>query len=179
MKPNHALLLAALSPVLALAASAQSPYSALPPPAFLTASAPETPATYTSRIGAVVYGPEGEIQALALRNGVAVSLPPDLGAQLQGGIVRGARVQVSGTRRVIAGQICLLAQSITTNGQTMVAIQPPVPERGPAAAAAPPPPPGPPGPRGPDGGHGVAGPPLPPPPPPNGAADPPLPLPRM
>ena len=92
------------------------------------------PATYSSRISAVVYGPQGEVQALALRNGVAVSLPPDLGAQLQATLVKGARVQVSGTQRVIAGQTSLLALSLTANGQTIVAIQPPPPDSGPCCS---------------------------------------------
>jgi hypothetical protein len=140
MKPHHVLLITALSPLLILAARAQiSP--APPPPAAHGASPMGIPATYNSRISAVVYGPQGEVQALALRNGVAVSLPPDLGAQLQAAVVKGTRVRVSGTQRVIAGQISLLAQSLTANGQTMVAIQPPTPDSGPAAAVPPPPPP--------------------------------------
>jgi hypothetical protein len=178
MKPNHALLITALSPVLALAASAQNPSAPPPPPPAAYGGSPmSTAATYSSRISAVVYGPQGEVQALALRNGVAVSLPPDLGAQLQTAIVRGTRVQVSGTQRVIAGQTSLLAQSLTANGQTMVASQPPTPDRGAAAAA--PPPPGPPGPRGP-ARRGPGGPPPPPPPPPppaDGVAAPPPPPP--
>ena len=143
MKPHHVLLIPALSPLLTLAARAQiSP--APPPPAAHGASPMGIPATYSSRISAVVYGPQGEVQALALRNGVAVSLPPDLGAQLQTTVVKGARVQVSGTQRVIAGQTSLLALSLTANGQTIVAIQPPPPgPRGPAAKLGPgePPPP--------------------------------------
>jgi hypothetical protein len=142
MKPNHALLMTALIPVLTLTASAQNPSA--PPPAGFAASPMATSAIYKSRISTVVYGPQGEVQALALQNGVAVSVPPDLGAQLQGSIVRGARVQVSGTKRVIAGQ----------NGRTMVASP---------AAAPPPPPPGPPAPRGPADRRGPAGPPPPPP----------------
>jgi hypothetical protein len=175
MKPNHALLITALSPVLALAASAQNPSAPPPPPPAAYGGSPmSTAATYSSRISAVVYGPQGEVQALALRNGVAVSLPPDLGAQLQTAIVRGTRVQVSGTQRVIAGQTSLLAQSLTANGQTMVASQPPTPDRGAAAPA--PPPPGPPGPRGPAARRGPGGPP-PPPPPADGVAVPPPPPP--
>jgi hypothetical protein len=181
MKPNHALLITALSPVLTLAASAQNPSVPPPlPPAAYGASPLGTAATYSSRISTVVYGPLGEVQALALRNGVAVSLPPDLGAQLQTAIVKGTRVQVSGTQRVIAGQTSLLAQSLTANGQTMVASQPPTPDRGTAAAAPPPPPPppGPPVPRGPAARRDPGGPPPPPPPPPaEGAAVPPPPPP--
>jgi hypothetical protein len=178
MKPNHALLMTALIPVLTLAASAQNP-SAPPPPGAFAASLMATTAIYKSRISTVVYGPQGEVQALVLRNGVGVSVPPDLGAQLQASIVRGARVQVSGTKRVIAGQTSLLAQSVTENGQTMVASQPPSQDRGPAAA--PPPPPGPPGPRGPADRRGPAGPPPPPPGSPDGAAAPapPPPPPQM
>jgi hypothetical protein len=182
MKPNHAFLITALSPVLTLAASAQNPSAPPPPPpaAAYGVSPMGTAATYSSRISAVVYGPQGEVQALALRNGVAVSLPPDLGAQLQATIARGTRIQVSGTQRVIAGQTSLLAQSLTANGQTMVASQPPTPDRG-TASAAPPPPPPPPGLRGPGARRGPAGPPPPPPPPPaEGAAVPtPPPPPQM
>jgi hypothetical protein len=181
MQPNHELLMTALIPVLTLAASAQNP-SAPPPAAAFTASPMPTTAIYKSRISAVVYGPQGEVQALALRNGVAVNVPPDLGARLQASIVRGARVQVRGTKRVIAGQTSLLAQSVTENGQTMVASQPPSQDRGPAVAP-PPSPPGPPGPRGPADRCGSAGPPPPPPPPgsPDGAAAPapPPPAPQM
>jgi|HubBroStandDraft_6_1064221.scaffolds.fasta_scaffold130278_3 hypothetical protein len=179
MKPNHALLITALSPVLALAASAQNPSVPPPlPPAAYGASPLGTAATYSSRISTVVYGPQGEVQALALRNGVAVSLPPDLGAQFQTPIVKGTRVQVSGTQRVIAGQISLLAQSLTANGQTMVASQLPTPDRG-TAAAPPPPPPGPPGPRGAAARRDPGGPPPPPPAPPaeGAAVPPPAPLP--
>jgi hypothetical protein len=179
MKPNHALLITALSPVLALAASAQNPSVPPPlPPAAYGASPLGTAATYSSRISTVVYGPQGEVQALALRNGVAVSLPPDLGAQFQTPIVKGTRVQVSGTQRVIAGQISLLAQSLTANGQTMVASQLPNPDRG-TAAAPPPPPPGPPGPRGAAARRDPGGPPPPPPAPPaeGAAVPPPAPLP--
>jgi hypothetical protein len=170
MKPDHALLITVLSPVLALAATAQNPPAPPPlPSAAYGASTMGAAATYSSRIRTVVYGPQGEVQALALRNGVAVSLPPDLGAQLQTAIVKGSRVQVSGTQRVIAGQTSLLAQSLTANGQTMVASQPPAPDRGVAAAA--PPPPRPPGPRGPAARRGPGGPP-PPPPPADGVAAP-------
>jgi hypothetical protein len=179
MKPNHALLIPALSLVLALAASAQNPSVPPPlPPAAYGASPLGTAATYSSRIRTVVYGPQGEVQALALRNGVAVSLPPDLGAQFQTPIVKGTRVQVSGTQRVIAGQISLLAQSLTANGQTMVASQLPTPDRG-TAAAPPPPPPGPPGPRGAAARRDPGGPPPPPPAPPaeGAAVPPPAPLP--
>jgi hypothetical protein len=173
MKSNHALLIAALYPMLTLAASAQN-VSAPPSPS----AAPYGPlpmgtaATYNSRISTVVYGPQGEVQALALRNGVAVSLPPDLGAQLRTAILRGTRVQVSGTQRVIAGQTSLLAQTLTANGQTVVT-QPPAPDGG--TAAAPPPPPGPPAPRGPAAWPGPGGPPPPPPPTAEGAATPPPP----
>jgi hypothetical protein len=164
MKPNHALLITALGTALALAASAQNP-------AAYGGSPMGTAATYSSRISAVVYGQQGEVQALALRNGVAVSLPPDLGAQLQTAIVKGTRVQVSGTQRVIAGQTSLLAQSLTANGRTMLASQPPAPDRGAAAVA--PPPPGTPGPRGPAARRGPGGPPpSPPPPAADGAAAP-------
>jgi hypothetical protein len=162
--------------MLTLAASAQNPSAPPSPSAAPYGPSPVgTAATYNSRISTVVYGPQGEVQALALRNGVAVSLPPDLGAQLQTAIVRGTRVQVSGTRRVIAGQTSLLAQSLTANGQTTVASHPPTPDRGAAAA---PPPPGPPGPRGPAAAErGPGGP--PPPPPADGVAAPPPPPPAV
>jgi hypothetical protein len=169
MKPNHALLMTALIPVLTLTASAQN--SSAPPPAAFAMPPMATSAIFKSRIITVVYGPQGEVQALALQNGVAVSVPPDLGAQLQGSIVRGARVQVSGTKRVIAGQTSLLAQSVTEDGRTMVASP---------AAAPPPPPQGPPGARGPADRRGPSGPPPPPPASPDGAAAPaPPPPPQM
>lgn len=179
MKLNHSLLIVtALSPVLTLAARAQSSSATPPPsPSSVAQSSTGTAATYNSRISAVVYGPQGEIQALTLRNGVAVSLPPDLGTQLQTAIARGSRVQVSGTQRVIAGQTSLLAQSLTANGQTVIASQPPAPG-GAAAAALPPPPPGPPGPRGPAVRPAPGGPPPPPPPPPPADATP-APAPQM
>ena len=127
MKPHHVLLITALSPLLILAARAQDHRPPLLPQPPMPHHRWAFAATYSSRISAVVYGPQGEVQALALRNGVAVSLPPDLGAQLQTTVVKGARVQVSGTQRVIAGQTSLLALSLTANGQTIVAIQPPPP----------------------------------------------------
>jgi hypothetical protein len=105
MKPDHALLITVLSPVLALAATAQNPPAPPPlPSAAYGASTMGAAATYSSRIRTVVYGPQGEVQALALRNGVAVSLPPDLGAQLQTAIVKGSRVQVSGTQESSPGK---------------------------------------------------------------------------
>jgi hypothetical protein len=179
MKLNHPLLIVtALSPVLTLAARAQNSSAPPPPPPSPVAqSSTGTAATYNSRISAVVYGPQGEVQALTLRNGVAVSLPPDLGTQLQTAIARGSRVQVSGTQRVIAGQTSLLAQSLTANGQTVIASQPPAPG-GAAAAALPPPPPGLPGPRGPAARPAPGGPPPPPPPPPPADATP-VPAPQM
>ena len=168
MKPNHALLTIALSPLLTLAANAQEPSAPPPPPPGASAPSPfGGAATYNSRISMVVYGAQGELQAFALRNGVAVSLPLDLGAQLRASLVRGARVQVSGTQRVIAGQTSLLAQSVTANGQTMVAGQPPT-----ADAPPPPPPPGPSGPGVPPARRGPGGPPPPPPLAPNSAVAP-------
>ena len=178
MNPNRIILIAALTPVLALTAGAQTPAPPSPPPApgaaapppALAAPAPTqfgVPATYSSRVSAVVYGPRGEVQALTLRNGVAVSLPPDFGARLQSSVVRGARIQVSGTRQVIAGQTSLIAQSVTANGQTFIAAAPAA-DQGPAAAGATPPPPPP------SAGAGA-----PPPPPPDGAAPPPPTPPQM
>jgi hypothetical protein len=195
MNPNRIILIAALTPVLALTAGAQTP---APPPALPGATAPTpplatpvptqfgVPATYSSHVSAVVYGPQGEVQALTLRNGVAVSLPPDFGVRLQSSVVRGARIQVSGTRQVIAGQTSLIAQSITANGQTFIATAP-APDQGPDTAGAAPPRPPPVG--GPRGARGPGAPPpppigappplvgasAPPPPPPCGAAPPPPP----
>jgi len=168
MNPNHIILIAALTPVLALTAGAQTP---APPPALPGATAPTpplatsapmqsgVPATYSSRVSAVIYGPQGEVQALTLRNGVAVSLPPDFGVRLQSSVIRGARIQVSGTLQVIAGQTSLIAQSITANGQTFIAAAP-APDQGPGTAGAAPPPPPPLG--GPRGAHGPGAPPPPP-----------------
>jgi hypothetical protein len=182
MKHNRIILIAAFAPVLALPAGAQTPAPPPPPPAAGAAPPPAlaapvpaqsgVPATYSSHVSAVVYGPQGEVQALTLRNGVAVSLPPDFGLRLQSSVVRGARIQVSGTRQVIAGQTSLIAQSVTANGQTFIAAAPAADE-GPAAAGATPPPPPFGGPRGPRG----AGAPPPPPPPPAGAGAPPPPPP--
>jgi hypothetical protein len=180
MNPNRLYLIAALSPVLALAAAGQTPPPAPPPPP-ANVSAPQPPlpmaqiqggvsATHSSRVSAAVYGPQGELQALTLRDGVAVTLPPDLGMRLQSNVIRGTRVQVSGIQRVIAGQTSLVAQSLTTNGQTFVASAP-FTDAGPGLAGGtlpPPPPAGPPDPRGPAGrGPGA------PPPPPGGSAPPP------
>jgi hypothetical protein len=181
MNHNRIILIAALAPVLALTAGAQTPAVPSPPPAPGTAAPPSAlavpaptqsgvPATYSSHVSAVVYGPQGEVQALTLRNGVAVSLPPDFGVRLQSSVVRGARIQVSGTRQVIAGQTSLIAQSVTANGQTFIAAAPAA-DQGPAAAGATPPPPPPFG--GPRGPRGAGAP--PPPPPPTGASAPPPP----
>jgi hypothetical protein len=182
MKHNRIILIAAFAPVLALPAGAQTPAPPPPPPAAGAAPPPAlaapvpaqsgVPATYSSHVSAVVYGPQGEVQALTLGNGVAVSLPPDFGLRLQSSVVRGARIQVSGTRQLIAGQTSLIAQSVTANGQTFIAAAPAADE-GPAAAGATPPPPPFGGPRGPRG----AGAPPPPPPPPAGAGAPPPPPP--
>jgi hypothetical protein len=180
MKHNRIILIAAFAPVLALPAGAQTPAPPPPPPAAGAAPPPAlaapvpaqsgVPATYSSHVSAVVYGPQGEVQALTLRNGVAVSLPPDFGLRLQSSVVRGARIQVSGTRQVIAGQTSLIAQSVTANGQTFIAAAPAADE-GPAAAGATPPPPfG--GPRGPRGAGAPPPPPIGAPPPLVGASAP-------
>ncbi len=200
MKSNRLFLIAALSPVLALAAVAQTPppappppptdVGAPPPPSVTPPATPTTPiqsgapATHSSRVSAVVYGPQGEVQALTLRDGVAVTLSPDLGMRLQTNVTKGARVQVSGIERVIAGQTSLVAQSLTADGQTFVAA-PLSAGQGPGIAreTPPPPPAGAQGPRGPRGrrGPGALPPPPPdaaappPPPPPDGAAPPPPP----
>jgi hypothetical protein len=170
MNPNRLYLIAALSPVLALAAAGQTPPPAPPPPP-ANVSAPQPPlpmaqiqggvsATHSSRVSAAVYGPQGELQAVTLRDGVAVTLPPDLGMRLQSNVIRGTRVQVSGIQRVIAGQTSLVASA-------------PFTDAGPGLAGGtlpPPPPAGPPDPRGPAGrGPGA------PPPPPGGSAPPPPP----
>ena len=116
MKFSRLTLIAALSPVLVLAAaSRQTP----PPPDAADASG--SPATHSSRVNAVIYGPQGEVQALTLRNGVAVTLTPDIGTRLTSSVTKGTRVRVSGIERVIAGQTSLAAQSLTANGQTFVA----------------------------------------------------------
>jgi hypothetical protein len=179
MKSNRLYLIAALSPILVLAAAAQTPP---PPPVDVSAPpAPSTvqvqgelPATHISRVNAVAYGPEGEVVALTLRNGVAVTLTPDLGMQLQSSVSKGTRIQVSGLQRVIAGQTSLIAQSLTANGQTFVAAPPTPPERPDIVGGAPPrPPAGALGPGGPRGPRGQGAP--PPPPSPAGATPPPPP----
>src|ERR1700761_4890107 len=175
MKPNQVFLIAALSPFALAAAAAQNVPPPSPPQPPSAAAAPQqlpqgSPATYTSRVSAVVYGPQSEVQGLVLRNGVAVSLPPDLAMRLQSSVTKGARVQVSGMQQVIAGQTSLSAQSVAAGGQTFIATQPP-PDRGTAiAGAAPPPPPPPVRPPDPRARRGPAGPPPPPPPPAPAAA---------
>ena len=182
MKSNRFFLIAALSPAIALAAAAQTPPLAplpsqtgavAPPPPPATSLQAGTPGTLSSRVNAIVYGPQGEIQALTLRDGVAVTLSPDLGMRLQSNVAKGTHVQVSGVERVIAGQRSLLAQSLTVNGQTFVST-PTTPAPGPGMAGGPSPPPmaDPQGPRGPRGRRGPG---APPPPPPYGAAPPPPP----
>jgi hypothetical protein len=168
MKSNRLYLIAALSPVLVLAAAAQTPP---PPPVDVSAPPPPPtvqvqeglPATHTSRVNAVAYGPQGEVVALTLRNGVAVTLTPDLGMRLQSSVTKGTRIQVSGLQRVIAGQT-----SLTANGQTFVAAPPTPPERPDIVGGAPPPPPA--GALGPGGPRGQGA-----PPPPAGATPPPPP----
>lgn len=185
MKSNCLFLIAALSPVLALAAVAQTPPPAPPPPPTDVGAPPPpsvtppatpiqsgAPATHSSRVSAVVYGPQGEVQALTLRDGVAVTLSPDLGMRLQTNVTKGARIQVSGIERVIAGQTSLVAQSLTANGQTFVAA-PLSAGQGPGIAGETPPPPA--GAQGPRGPRGRRGPGAPPPPPPDGVAPPPPP----
>jgi hypothetical protein len=178
LNKNRIILIAALSPVLTLAALGQAPP---PPPADVAAPQPPLPmaqvqgglsATHSSRVAAVVYGPQGEVLGLTLRDGSAVTLSPDLGMRLQSNIIRGSRIQVSGIQRVIAGQTSLVAQSLTANGQTFVALGTPAdPRLGFAGGAPPPPPADPRGPRGPAGRRPG------PPPPPDGAAPPPPPPP--
>jgi len=185
MKSSRLFLIAALSPALALAAVAQTP-AAPPPPPPPGAGAPPplpttpmpapiqpgSPASHSSSVNAVVYGPQGELQALTLRDGVAVTLSPELSVRLQSAVTKGARVQVSGMERVIAGQTSLVVQSLTANGQTFVAT-PLAPEQGPGIAGGTPPPPpvgagAPPPPPQPDGATPLPEPPVgatPPPPP--------------
>jgi hypothetical protein len=183
MKFSHLSLIAALSPVLVLAAAAQAPPPTPPPPANASAPPPPmaetqggSPVTHSSRVNAVVYSPQGDVEALMLRNGVAVALMPDIGTRLQSSVSKGTRVQVSGFERVIAGQPTLIAQSLTANGQTFVAAPAPGPGRTEIANGAPPPPPPAAGPLGRGGPCGLRGPGAPPPPP-NGAAPPPPPPP--
>jgi hypothetical protein len=186
MKSTRIFLIVALSPALVLAAAAQAPPPAPPSPPpgaaaalpLSTASGPVQQgviATHNSRVNAVVYGPQGEIQGFTLRNGIAVSLPPDVGMRLQSSVIKGTRIQVSGKQRVIAGQTSLIAQSITANGQ-IFASAPATPDRGPGIAGGTPPPPPPPppgGPQEPRGPRAHRGPGVPPPPP--VAANPPPP----
>ena len=186
MNPIRLYLIAALSPALALSAFCQTPPPALPAG---NVSAPQAPlsapqsrdgvaTSHSGRVSSVIYGPQGEVQGLTLRNGIAVALPPELAMRLQSSVTRGARVQVSGVQRMIAGQASLVAQSITANGQTFVSEMPLHDRRsgraatGPATDAGAPPPPSPVGPPDPrniaNRGQGV-------PPPPTGAVPPPPP----
>jgi hypothetical protein len=163
MKLNRVALSIALSSAAALSAAAQVPPP--PPPGMPLAPAGQL-VTHTSRVGTVVYGPQGELQAMVLRNGIAVSVPPDLGMRLQPAIAKGTRVQVSGSQQVINGQSSMVAQSVLANGQTFSTSQP-GPSGVPGVAEdVPPPPPQPCGaidPRGPRGRRGPGA-----PPPPNG-----------
>lgn len=199
MKISRFYLIAAISPALALSAFCQIPQ---PPAPAVNVSAPPPPVSgprtqdgmatsHSSRVSAIIYGPQGEVQALTLRNGVAVTLPPEMGMRLQSNVSRGSRVRVSGIQRMIAGQPSLFAQSMSVNGQTFVAAAAPVdrgpgranPDTGVAAAAPPPPPAGPPDPQS-VAGRGPGAPPPPPrnagntpPPPPGQDADSPVPPP--
>lgn len=174
MKLNRVVLTIVLGSATVFAAAAQIPP---PSPAAPEASAVQ-PVKHTSRISAVVYGPQGELQAIVLRDGIAVSVPPDLGLRLRPAIARGTRVQVSGSQQYINGQPMMAAQSVLANGQSFVASQPPQsfgagpavnpPPPAPCGSAPPPPPP-----------NGVSVPPppspgagAPPPPPPNGTPAP-------
>lgn len=172
MKLNRVVLTAAISTATAIAGVAQVP----PPP---PPGVPLVPAgqlvTHTSRVGTVVYGPQGDLQAIVLRDGIAVSVPPDLGMRLQPAIAKGTRVQVSGSQQVINGQPSMVAQSVLANGQAFVTQQV-APPLGPGLAEnVPPPPPPPCGASEPRGPSGRRGPGAPPPPPPNGAPPPPAP----
>lgn len=176
MNITRRYLVAALSPALAWSVFAQTPPPVprqTPPPAPSLSSPQPLPAgaapqlesggtvRHSGRVSSVVYGPQGEMQAFTLRDGVAVNVPPELAARLQSLVSRGSRVHVVGTQRMNAGQASLIAESITANGQTFVA-SPPLADRAPSklnpdaamAAGAPPPPPPPPDPRAP---RGVAG----------------------
>lgn len=167
MKLNRVVITVAISTATAIAGVAQVP----PPP---PPGVPLVPAaqlvTHTSRVGTVVYGPQGDLQAIVLRDGIVVSVPPDLGMRLQPAIAKGTRVQVSGSQQVINGQPSMVAQSVLANGQTFVTQQvgPPLGPR--LAENVPPPPCGASDPRGPSGRRGPG---APPPPPPNGAPPPP------
>lgn len=127
-------------------------YAPAPPPtATAGLVAGGAPVTRTSHVRTIIYGPQGEVQGLTLRDGVAVSVPPDLGIQLRGVLNRGTLIQVSGQQQAIGGETTLFAQSVTANQQTFASAPPPTG----APAGSPPPPPPPPG-----------GPVPPPPPPP-------------
>src|SRR5260370_38631111 len=112
MKSIRILLIVALSPTLVLAAAAQVPPPPPPPgvgapPPLPTASVPLLSGgttTHNSRGSAVVYGPQGEVQAFTFRNGIAVSLSPNLGMGLQSSVLKVTRLQVSGLEQSIAGQ---------------------------------------------------------------------------
>ncbi len=115
-------------------------YAPAPPPtATAGIVAGGTPVTRTSHVRTIIYGPQSEVQGLTLRDGVAVSVPPDLGIQLRGVLSRGTLIQVSGQQQAIGGETVLFAQSIVANKQTF-ATAPPLT----GAPAEPPPPPPPP-----------------------------------
>lgn len=114
-------------------------YAPAPPPtATAGIVAGGTPITRTSHVRTIIYGPQGEVQGLTLRDGMAVSVPPDLGIQLRGVLSRGTLIQVSGQQQAIGGETVLFAQSIVANKQTSASAPPPT---GAPAGSPPPPPP--------------------------------------
>ena len=187
MRLKQAILLTAFGELALLTACAQTPMTGAPPPPPAAAAAPApagmpgAPGAPTAlgatlirsgRVRDIVRGPQGEVQALVLRDGATVSVPPDLGANLNG-IAKNARVRVTGTQPGGNSQGTLMAQSVEWNGQQFAATAAPPPPNG---AAPPPPPPSDPMTAGPRGRGPGRRPGPPPPPPADGAAPPPPPL---
>src|SRR5580698_9470713 len=119
MKLNRVFITVALSSITAFSGVAQVPPP--PSPGAPLASSGQL-VTRTSRVGTLVYGPQGELLAMVLRNGIAVTVPPDLGKRLKSAVSKGTRVQVSGIQQVFNGQPRMVAQSVLANGQRFAAI---------------------------------------------------------
>jgi hypothetical protein len=131
------------SALLATAGCAQSPpppTAAIPAPrpAGAGAEAPAPPViiaagpqpstrpevTETGAIRDIIYGPQGEVQAVILRSDRIVSIAPELGAQMQMTLSKGAAVSVTGSPKQFGRQRQLFAQSVQINGQSFVAAAP-------------------------------------------------------
>jgi hypothetical protein len=127
--------------LLATAGCAQSPTpptAVIPTPQPAGAGAPAPPVpdaagpqlstraavTETGAIRYIIYGRQGEVQALILRSDRIVSIPPELGAQMRMTLSKGAAVSVTGSPQQFGRQRQLFAQSVQINGQNVAAVAP-------------------------------------------------------